>query len=319
MIVICHVSCVSNILSTVHFKEKGIRRRRMDVNLIKQTVEHFHDKGLKEVIPSTMGEPLMYKQFGEIIEVCRKYNVKMNLTTNGTFYGRGVEAWARDIVPIGSDVKISWNAATKKTQEAIMKNTNWEKVLQNVKTFIRIRDEHAAQGGNRCRVTFQLTFLQTNIDELADIVQLASDLGVDRVKGHHLWAHFKEIKDLSMRRNKPAINRWNKAVEEAKAVAAACAANGRAVLLEGIYRLDENADQELLGDGVCPFLGQEAWVNAEGRFDPCCAPDEQRKQLGYFGNLNDKSLSEIWNGPAYHHLMETYQNRALCINCNMRR
>ena len=36
-------------------------------------------------------------------------------------------------------------------------------------------------------------------------------------------------------------------------------------------------------DSVCPFLGQEAWVNHAGRFDPCCAPDEQRKALGSFG------------------------------------
>ena len=64
-------------------------------------------------------------------------------------------------------MKISWNGATKATQEAIMLGSSWEKALDNARTFIAVRDAHAAGGGNRCRVTFQLTFLEANVDELA--------------------------------------------------------------------------------------------------------------------------------------------------------
>ena len=62
-----------------------------------------------------------------------------------------------------------------------------------------------------------------------------------------------------------------------------------------------------------------AWVSATGRFDPCCAPDAQRRTLGDFGNLNETSLREIWNSPAYQDLLATYRTRALCIGCNMRK
>lgn len=80
-------------------------------------------------------------------------------------------------------MKISWNGATKATHEAIMLGSRWEKVVENVRAFIAVRDAHAETGGNRCRVTFQLTFLEANVAELADMVRLAIDLGVDRVKG----------------------------------------------------------------------------------------------------------------------------------------
>jgi MoaA/NifB/PqqE/SkfB family radical SAM enzyme len=50
--------------------------------------------------------------------------------------------------------------------------------------------------GYFCRVTLQLTFMQNNMHELADIVKLAASVGVDRVKGHQLWAHFEEIKSF---------------------------------------------------------------------------------------------------------------------------
>src|SRR5690606_12675732 len=160
----------------------------------------------------------------------------------------------------------------------IMVGARWDKVLANVRTLIRVRDEHAATGGNRCRVTFQLTFLERNVHELADIVRLAIDLGVDRVKGHHLWAHFDAIEDQSMRRSPEAIRRWNTAVAEARAVAADhLLPNGARVILENIFPLDGSAVDDLAPDGRCPFLGQEAWVSAQGRFDPCCAPDAQRR------------------------------------------
>ena len=171
--------------------QAGRPKRRMDIALIRRVLEEAQGTPLREIIPSTMGEPLVYKHMDEIIDLCTQYRVKLNLTTNGTFPGRGAQAWAERIVPVASDVKISWNGARKETQEAIMLGTRWEKVLENVRIFIKVRDTHAAQGGNRCRVTFQLTFLETNVGELADIIKLAAGLGVDRVKGHHLCRYLE--------------------------------------------------------------------------------------------------------------------------------
>lgn len=201
-----------------------------------------------------------------------------------------------------------------------MIGANWEKVLENARTFIAVRDAHAAHGGNRCRVTFQLTFLEANVGELADTVRLAIDLGVDRVKGHHLWVHFDEIKKQSMRRDPSAIRRWNEAVFKAREAAVErTLPNGQYILLENIFPLDEDAVDDLAPGGQCPFLGQEVWVSAMGRFDPCCAPDAQRRTLGEFGNLHERGLMEIWNGDAYRELMATYRNRSLCLGCNMRK
>jgi MoaA/NifB/PqqE/SkfB family radical SAM enzyme len=300
--------------------QAGRPKRRMDIALIRRVLEESQGTPLREIIPSTMGEPLVYRHMDEIIELCTQYGVKLNLTTNGTFPGRGAQAWAERIVPVASDVKISWNGASKETQEAIMLGTRWERVLANVRTFIRVRDAHAAAGGNRCRVTFQLTFLESNVGELAAIVQLAAGLGVDRVKGHHLWAHFEEIKPLSMRRSPDAILRWNEAVQAAyEATEQHRLANGNKVLLENIFPLEQGAELDIAPGAVCPFLGKEAWVSALGRFDPCCAPDALRRTLGEFGNVQEHSLYEIWQSPAYLKFQATYREHPLCQGCNMRR
>ena len=162
--------------------------------------------------------------------------MKLNLTTNGTFPQRGARAWAERIVPVGSDVKVSWNGATRETQERVMLGSNWERVVENVGTFIGVRDEHARAGGNRCRVTFQLTFMEINHVEIPAVVELAAQLGVDRVKGHHLWVHTSQMREQSMRRNPDTIARWNATVSAAHEAAERCRLpDGNKVLLENIF------------------------------------------------------------------------------------
>ncbi len=297
----------------------GGPRRRMDIALVRRVLESCRDSRLREVIPSTMGEPLLYEHFDEFVRLCREFGVKLNLTTNGTFPKRGARAWAEQIVPIGSDVKISINGATTATQEAIMLGTKLEQILANVRAFVEVRDAHARSAGHYCRVTFQTTFLESNIHELPDLVRLAASLGVDRVKGHHLWAHFTQIKGLSMRRSREAIERWNRIVEATELAAAQLvASNGKRVRLENIHRLDPESRDDIAPGGACPFLGEEAWVSADGRFNPCCAPDAQRRTLGEFGSVTEKPLMEIWNGGEYRQLRDRYHEHSLCRSCNMR-
>ena len=72
---------------------------------------------------------------------------------------------------------------------------------------------------NPCRVTFQLTFLESNVDELADMVRLAASWASTASKDTTCGRTSTRSKDLSMRRNPDAIRRWNAAVLEAQEAA----------------------------------------------------------------------------------------------------
>ena len=319
----CNLHCV---MCEGHAHEAPRRTgppRRMPVALIGSVLGDLVGSGLREVIPSTMGEPLLYDGFEAFLDLCREHGVLLNLTTNGTFPKLGARAWAEKVVPITSDVKVSWNGATAATQEAIMRGSRWERALSNLRALIEVRDAVAAGSagtprplgsGHRCRITLQLTFLETNTLELAAIVRLAGDLGVDRVKGHHVWTHYPSLAALSMRRDAGAIARWNAAVAKAQAVAAT---NG--VILENIHPLTLGAVEDIDPEATCPFLDREAWVAWDGRFHPCCAPDADRRSLGDFGTVHDRSLSEIWCSPEYRHLVAHWREQPLCRRCNMRR
>jgi MoaA/NifB/PqqE/SkfB family radical SAM enzyme len=322
----CNLSCVMCEEHSRHSPKRAKRLsekdspRRMSMETVRRVIGELAKNGLREVIPSTMGEPLLYDGIEEIIDLCAQSGVKLNLTTNGTFPRLGARRWAELVVPVGSDVKISLNGIREETQAKVMKGTKLNRILENAAKFIEVRDAHAAAGGNRCSVTFQMTFMEMNYRELPDLVRLAASMGVDRVKGHHVWVNFPELERESLRRSSEPIVGWNAVVREARAAAEDVRLpSGDQVRLDSIFELDACEPESIASDGVCPFLGQEAWVNTEGRYDPCCAPDDLRKTLGGFGNVGDAGLMAIWRGQGYRALCRTYMNRALCIRCGMRR
>lgn len=323
----CNLSCTiceehSPFSKFIREKLNG-KRRRMPKEWLESIFQQAKALGVKEIIPSTMGEPLLYKHFAYIVELCYKYGIKMNLTTNGTFpktTEKSVTEWAKLLVPITTDVKISWNGATAQTAQKIMLKINFDEAIANVREFIRIRNEHFKATGYKCRVTFQLTFMQNNMHELADIITLAAKLDVDRVKGHQLWAHFDEIKDLSMKHSAESILQWNKYVEEAyKAQEKYRKHNGEKVILENIIPIELNESQEIPENYNCPFLGKELWISPTGKISPCCAPDEMRQTLGNFGNIENNTIESILNSDNYINLITHYKQIPLCKTCNMRK
>ena len=302
------------------FKETGIKRRRMPFEWIEQIFEQAEALGVREIIPSTMGEPLLYKGFDRIFELSRKTGIKINLTTNGTFPKKSVIEWAMLIVPNTTDIKISWNGATQETAEKVMHKIDFHQCIENVKQFIKVRDSIFEETGYFCRVTFQLTFMENNMHELTDIIKLAASLGVDRVKGHQLWAHFDEIKELNFKRDTDSIKRWNTFVDEAHtAKENYLKPNGEKIILENIIHLTPNENKAVPEEYVCPFLNKELWISATGKYSPCCAPDKMRQALGDFGNFQNQSIQTVVEGTPYQSLLNNFKSQDLCKTCNMRK
>ncbi len=198
-----------------------------------------------------MGEPLMYRDARgrtmiDIIKLCELHGIKLNLTTNGSFHsphlGMSVDQWSRLLMPVLSDVKFSWNGASAAVNERIMKKSNFARQLSNLKQFLAIRKEMSDAAAAAATatvpvpvcdvsVTLQLTFLEENYLEIPKVIELGIDLGVDRIKGHHLWAHVPEMAAQSMRRSNDSIRRWNEVVAQCIAIASSRRlSNGKQVL-----------------------------------------------------------------------------------------
>lgn len=293
-------------------------RRRMDVALALAVLEERRGSPLLEVIPSTLGEPLLWAGLPQVLARCADLGLRVNLTTNGTFPGRGPSAWAEALVPVARDVKISWNGATAATAEAIMPGLAFEEAVEGVRAFARVRDRHARAGGRRCTLSFQVTAQEGNVGELAAVVRLAARLGVDRVKLNHLQVRAPALAALSLRRSPEAILRWNAAVAAARAEAEAARLAGTPVALENAGALRPDP-LDPAPRGPCPFLGREAWIHWDGRLAPCPHPAAERGAFGELGTVARAPLGALWAGPVLRALVEDHASHPVCGACSFRR
>lgn len=128
----------------------------MDFAIIERVVEAFLPLGLTEIIPSTIGEPFLYSHFEDFLKLAKKHNLKVNITTNGTF-PNGISPLLFEVL---SDIKFS--AMHGKIPKSIF---NFLKLKKNNKNFT---------------VSIQATLSENDI--LEEI-----PAGVDRVKINTPW------------------------------------------------------------------------------------------------------------------------------------
>ena len=309
----CNIHCIMCEEHSGYRKEKRPGIRTMDPNIISEVIANASSHGLKEIIPSTMGEPLLYQHFDTLLEMADKHNLKINLTTNGTFPIRGVEKWGRQILPLASDIKVSINGSTPNINESIMKGVDHLQLLENIKTLLGIRDDVRAKGINHPTITFQVTFMKQNLNDLKCLLQLAIDLQADRFKGHHLWITWPELEDQSLTGSVQSRIEWNNAVAEMEEIA------GGKIGMANVSTVPTDNDSTMLPEKYeCPFAGKEAWISWDGTFNVCCAPDELRKKFGYFGNVRDTPFMDLWRSEKYQDFIRKAGRRGVCRNCNMR-
>ncbi len=316
----CNLHCIMCEEHSNYIIKKEMMNRIMDFKIIEDVLEDTVKFGLKEVIPSTMGEPLLYKNIIDLLNLIKHYKLKLNLTTNGTFPRLNVEDWGQLILPIASDVKISINGASKKINESIMEGIDFDKHVEFIKRFLEIRDIIRREGLNYPTITFQATFMKKNLKELPELLRLAIKLGIDRFKGHHLWIIHPELDEESLRKKKIDIKHWNSIVDKMNLIIEnERLRNGNKIRLENVYSIPIKNENVIPDAYLCPFLGKEAWIAWDGTFNVCCSPDNLRQSLGCFGNIKNTNFMEIWNSDNYKQLVDNWGNYEVCKICNMRR
>jgi len=276
-------------------------------------------RGLHEIIPSTMGEPLLYPQFDKMIDLAARTGVKINLTTNGTFPLRGVDAWTEALLPVVSDVKFSVNGIDPAVVGAVMPGLVPEIQLGHIRRYLELKQHYEASGARRSTTTLQVTFMEKNIEELPKLLIWAAEHGMDRFKGHHLWVTWPQLAEQSLRSSRESRVRWNKMVVVLRELAERLRKpDGTRLRLDNVEILSLEGEAPTRAISLCPFVGREAWVEADGSFQVCCCPSEERKAFGEFGSLRDKSFMEIWTSPKYMEFAAGWGRHPNCLKCNMR-
>ena len=228
---------------------------------------------LREVIPSTMGEPLLYSHFDELLELCRALEIPLNLTTNGTFPGK----WGRDaamelLLRSCSDIKVSYLASEQ--------FDGWK---ANVEKLVKVRDKlrgnaDCAMGADAdcvgtaksrvATVSLQVTLHKKNLQDVPELVSWASAIGVDRVK----WNKVVLLKCVP-----PEFRKEYELTEDDVALLRSRLKSTN-VHCEGSLFFTDSHNGDCAMGGVCgvscPFM-DEIWILPDGSENHCPDPEHR--------------------------------------------
>lgn len=305
----CNLKCIMCDTHSIYNKNK-VKRKRMSPELLDRVLTEAINTGVEEIIPSTMGEPLLYPYFYKFIDALTLSSTKLNLTTNGTFPKKGAKEWAKLLLPITSDTKISINAISPKINEDVMIQANTNQMLRDIEIYLKIRDVVRRENtSHRPTVTLQVTFMHRNLVGIKEVIQYAIKHNVDRVKGHHLWVTHPEL-EIEDLRNPTHKGIWNDFIDEIEPFK-------NQIQLENFTKFSQSSSMPISYD--CPFLAQELWIDCNGTYNVCCAPSDRRQALGNFGSISDINIGDIFQTKDYQKLLSTYKEQPLCQNCLLRK
>jgi radical SAM protein with 4Fe4S-binding SPASM domain len=257
---------------------------------------------LVEVHPSNIGEPLISEWFDYLCDKAIEYGVLLDITSNGTLLN---ESKIRKILPNLLDIKISFDGAKKETFERIRKGASYDVVVKNVENLLRLRE----QGQFKGTVTLQMTVFNFNYQELPDLVRLAKNKGIDRVKAYHVHSYSEEINNYSLFHD---LQRF----EEVRLQTIELAEQLDIALELSEPKTKDNSTKDLISQ-KCRLPWAECFIDSDGAVYPC-----HTHNFISLGNIFIDDISSVWNSD-YTVRLRKYltgtctDTEVICNNCGM--
>ena len=147
------------------------RNKRMEFHIFKHLVDDGIEKGLKAINLSYVNEPMIRKDLPKFVKYAMDAGiVDTYFSSNATIVR---ESMIRELIEAGlCRVQFSIDATTQETYDKIRVGGKYEKVLENIDKFIKIRKEM-----NSITPLIRVNFVRTNINEheLEDFIEFWKD------------------------------------------------------------------------------------------------------------------------------------------------
>ena len=128
----CNLKCIMCPNSIINQYKRGY----MSLDLFKKIIDEAKNFTAYTVL-CISGEPLLHPKFDQMIKIAKQNNIATYVSTNCTLL---TPALSRKILEAGLDwINFSFDGTTKKVYEGVRVNANFEKSLQNVVNFLKLK------------------------------------------------------------------------------------------------------------------------------------------------------------------------------------
>ncbi len=165
----------------------------MPWKLFTDVVDQARDHGCAAITMASRGEPTLHKQFGEMLRYCADAGIMdIKINTNATML---TEKLCHDVLAAEvSEVVFSVDGGTKDTYEQIRVGGQFERVVENVERFNRIRSEQYPLSPTVTRISGVQVNEHQDIDQIARFwSQLVDQVTVKRATPRWDSYHNKPI------------------------------------------------------------------------------------------------------------------------------
>jgi radical SAM protein with 4Fe4S-binding SPASM domain len=162
----CNLRCIMCPQSFEGMTEDESQMISMD--LARKVIDEAAANGVYSVKFTWRGEPALHKGLVEMVRYAKTKGVpEVQFTTNGTPY---TEQKIRDLILAGLDrIIFSMDGARKETVEKIRVGLNYDRAVENIKTFHRLRAE---MGRRKPFIRIQMVRMKENAEEVGEFIEM---------------------------------------------------------------------------------------------------------------------------------------------------
>ena len=275
---------------------------------------------LTSVVLHGIGEPLLNKELPQIIRGLKNRGVHVLFNSNALLL---TPELAEELVACGLDeFRASLDAATDSTYAGVRGSEKFSQAIDNLAELARMR---RASPGSKLKVSAWLVGTRENVQDLPDLILLASRIGIDEVylqrlvypldgPGSGLASRDNAIDD-SMEEIRQSFTR---SLSLSRRLHIPLMASGLAAPPESLHRsLSETTPWRR-----CRRPWDVAYITAWGNLLPCCI--SPFAILDYpsliLGNVFQQGLEKIWTGEKYTEFRSRLQSSdppQSCLGCGV--
>lgn len=277
------------------YNQHKVGRKQLSTDVLVRLVNQLANYGVKAVLYQGSGEPLMHKGLPDVIEQAWQKGLSQTVTTNGALFTPDI---ADRIMPKLHYMRFSvvdnkperychWHGCSEK---------QWHMMDANLRYAVKFREYNHIEFYFIASVYLD----ETNFNDAYDIVSYYKDLGLDyiviqeyvtgdHVNGWHLPSdQFSQEELNNLYRRVGALNDDNFSVKVRFPINDSTFVSG---MLPDTYK-----------PNFCEFPRFNTVITADGDVIPCWR-GWGKPELS-FGNVNELSFAEIWEGEQRKRIME---------------
>lgn len=271
----------------------GYKPSYLDKKTILRDILQMSKKGLKSVICSGEGEPLLNKDMPDIANEINKYGVDVAMSTNGVLF---TKERAEECLSAFTWIRFSMASIKEEVYDQIQRGNagDLERVKSNILEAVRIKMDKKL----KTTLGVQCLLLPENMAQLPEMAKQLREIGVDylTVKPYSQHLHSENVFQID----------YNEMLELEEELKGYMTENFAVYFRANAMRKMHNQKCYKQCYGL-PFMTH---IDAQGNVWPCVAHIGPKEFC--YGNIYEQTFEEIWEGNIRRKIIE--QLNALDVN-----